>query len=708
MSIPNQDDEVSRVPTIAPIRGKRGRPPQLTPPPSTLKRPTKTARPRQPRKSKKVDDSKDQDISANLVRTKPYQSNYKPYESETKLYRTDNIVEPTSTFDHGASVSAQTMGKLNVFKYTGNQGEGRCDTYQATSSSSNMYTGQQDYNHISKKTTDARRSVSDQESSNEMRFGCAGGEEKQAGGADGIVHDLFSSILANPTEDVLDVAPHTPTHEAIEELLHLLPDIGSSSNKSGRSINWRGSLSKTANVLPPSQLSPTPRLGGLRVQSPGQAEFTTDTSGINDRAEDEKLVAFYPHHHEMKCDDLMINEASLGSPATNRSPTIPTVEDLLPSSDDHELGGMSDDEFPIDEDMEDMMQLPEMEESFVPPSSLDIPFDDNSQTNEIYDPQLQHSRPPSVQIVHEIYEDGKTTPICAKTTVDGLSSPPTRPSSSYSRDFTPAKAVRDANSLNIDYRDEDFLDDDDEPELLELSAKVSDDLQNASPVQLTLDSTAPKLQWNPPTLYRPTQTPSSSALKWGHTNTMQCPLSSNTSSFSASKAVQYLAPHLIAFDDKGKPLPFVRPPFPKPIRDRSPILGLSCGTVLRTCFRIGEAINAAFAASCSNTEAIIELYARVTYSERETAWLKQHFQFADLFQGERPPFLSGTYDMWKGVELWETDSKVFLGQDGKGRMARVGGRMKRDARSKEWKMLILSVWEAEWADVGFAKGVVCG
>lgn len=43
-------------------------------------------------------------------------------------------------------------------------------------------------------------------------------------------------------------------------------------------------------------------------------------------------------------------------------------------------------------------------------------------------------------------------------------------------------------------------------------------------------------------------------------------------------------PHQISFDVSGQPLPFIRPPFPAPMLDRSPIQGLNSRTVLRTCF----------------------------------------------------------------------------------------------------------------------------
>ncbi|KAK5014633.1 hypothetical protein LTR60_003260, partial [Cryomyces antarcticus] len=101
-------------------------------------------------------------------------------------------------------------------------------------------------------------------------------------------------------------------------------------------------------------------------------------------------------------------------------------------------------------------------------------------------------------------------------------------------------------------------------------------------------------------------------------------------------------------DDLLKPI--VRPPFPTQIKDKSPIIGLSANTILRTCFRLGEAINVGRQAIRTGRDVVIELYARVVSSSREGNSLKQDFVFADLFS-ERSPELNGVYDLWKGVEL---------------------------------------------------------
>ena len=198
---------------------------------------------------------------------------------------------------------------------------------------------------------------------------------------------------------------------------------------------------------------------------------------------------------------------------------------------------------------------------------------------------------------------------------------------------------------------------------------------------------SPKLQWLPPKTYTPAK-PS------------QIPVSSHHES-----------PQLLPVDSDGDILPFMRPLFPKPVRDRSPILGLTNRTVLRICFRIGEGLNAAAVASRTNVDAIVELYARIVSSSREASGgYKQLFQFGDLFT-DKPPYLSGLYTLWKGVRLWDNDSKELTGEQGRGKMVRVLGRIKKKEPRHEQgpavEMIVLSIWEVDWEDIGVAKGIAC-
>jgi hypothetical protein len=146
--------------------------------------------------------------------------------------------------------------------------------------------------------------------------------------------------------------------------------------------------------------------------------------------------------------------------------------------------------------------------------------------------------------------------------------------------------------------------------------------------------------------------------------------------------------------------PIVRPPFPTTVRDRSPIIGLTSISMLRTCFRIGEVINQAHQASKSGKQIMFELYARILDSERSDS--KQQFTFCDLFHA-KPPYIKGVYDaaLWKSVQLFKYDSARLLQQ---GRVCRCMGKMQREG--KEWAMTVLNIWEATWDDVRWVEGIV--
>jgi hypothetical protein len=246
-----------------------------------------------------------------------------------------------------------------------------------------------------------------------------------------------------------------------------------------------------------------------------------------------------------------------------------------------------------------------------------------------------------------------------------------------------ASKLKQISSQTLEGSENSFDDDDLDEGLADLTMEGSDPIeQQSTPLTSPVKPSPPKLQWMPPKAYIPAKS-------------------------LPGPATPTNVPHLVPFDDNGGALPFMRPPFPAPIRDRSPILGLTNRTVLRTCFRIGEALNAAAAASRANSDAIIELYARVVSSEREAnGGIKQFLQFGDMFT-DKPPYLSATYNLWKGVGLWDNDSKVFLGEKGSGKMARVVGRIKKGEKGSGVAMVVLSVWEVDWEDVGIAKGIVC-
>ncbi|KAF2136343.1 uncharacterized protein K452DRAFT_237686 [Aplosporella prunicola CBS 121167] len=149
--------------------------------------------------------------------------------------------------------------------------------------------------------------------------------------------------------------------------------------------------------------------------------------------------------------------------------------------------------------------------------------------------------------------------------------------------------------------------------------------------------------------------------------------------------------------------PLVRPPFPKLVPDRSPIVGLSSALSMRTCFRVGEAINVGSRAIREGVQVFIELYARVRSSYREPRGVKQHFVFVDLFH-DHQPYLSGIQQNWKGVELWDRDSSKFLEPSDSPRMCRCMGQMKKE--DNMWKLTVFNIWEATMDDVEYVFGII--
>ncbi|KAK4160042.1 hypothetical protein QBC43DRAFT_304108 [Cladorrhinum sp. PSN259] len=158
------------------------------------------------------------------------------------------------------------------------------------------------------------------------------------------------------------------------------------------------------------------------------------------------------------------------------------------------------------------------------------------------------------------------------------------------------------------------------------------------------------------------------------------------------------------------PKPFARPPFPTPLRDKSPITGISRAMVFRTCFRAGHFIAEGNRCDRQKQDAIFELFARVTFSSRENGQRVQHFQFADMFKDQQP-YPSGILNGWKTGSLLEKHSAAFLqigSNNGEAKMCRCICRLKREKKNElGWVVDILSIEEANWDDVQVVRGVVC-
>ena len=358
--------------------------------------------------------------------------------------------------------------------------------------------------------------------------------------------------------------------------------------------------------------------------------------------------------------------------------------------DDDTKGGEHSwgDEFPMDDEcLEEMMQsmLDPAEEEAVESNwqaqnlSGDTFFDDGQLLD------YKSHRPGAIPDLDDriLYDEDRTS--MASDTIDVPSPPELSSQTSCILTHVTGNANPDRvrTSLGAENCSDDYAVDDG---LTDLMVDESQHLQVTSQTP-TKRPSSPKLQWLPPKNYTPAKS-------------SQIPVSSH-----------HDPPQRLRGDSNGGIPPFVRPPFPNHVRDRSPILGLTNRTVLRICFRIGEGLNAAAVASRTNVDAIVELYARIVSSSREAGGgYKQHFQFGDLFT-DKPPYLSGLYTLWKGVGLWDNDSKELAGEQARGKMVRVLGRIKKKEPRHEQgpavEMIVLSIWEVDWEDIGVAKGIAC-
>ncbi|OHW99072.1 hypothetical protein CSPAE12_02273 [Colletotrichum incanum] len=154
------------------------------------------------------------------------------------------------------------------------------------------------------------------------------------------------------------------------------------------------------------------------------------------------------------------------------------------------------------------------------------------------------------------------------------------------------------------------------------------------------------------------------------------------------------------------PNPIVKPPFPPKMRDRSVVVGLSSATMMRTCFRIGELLNAHAKCTREKQDVALELFARVNYSNRETSAKVQHFQLRDLFT-DKQPFLSGAFRGWKLNGPVDHHSSAFLGPNGKNKLCRCVCKLSEDKKAAIGRSAtILSIRQTTWDEVQWGLRLV--
>jgi hypothetical protein len=150
---------------------------------------------------------------------------------------------------------------------------------------------------------------------------------------------------------------------------------------------------------------------------------------------------------------------------------------------------------------------------------------------------------------------------------------------------------------------------------------------------------------------------------------------------------------------------FVRPPFPH--RAGSPIPELDSQSILGTCFNLAHLISQATHYNQNQQQAIFELYARVTYSSRESMTKKQHFQFVDLLS-DTQPCIAGVLTGWRVGSVLDQQSHRFI-TGIKPKLCWCICKVHRDfMASVGWKMVVKEIREVAWDDIQHAKLTICG
>lgn len=365
--------------------------------------------------------------------------------------------------------------------------------------------------------------------------------------------------------------------------------------------------------------------------------------------------------------DVFTPDKPVDSVPENCNPERATESHLPPSP--QILSSEPDNEYPMDEDDEEMFNLPDLlatrvVEKFQAPASLQFDHGDDPGSGEVYDSSLQFSPPkhrPTVNSPQKVHTDiGSTTGSPARC-------PDMEP--------FPLGEEEDWNFLCSEYAAAGEEAQVDSNPFAESHASI-----DAAARKERLSSTSSQARSHPP--------------------------DRATTPGSATQTDLTLISWILDDSHEYKPTqPFARPDFPTLTPDRSPIIGISAQTFLRVCFRIAEMFKEGARCEALKQDAVIELFTRVTFSSREPGTTKQHFQFADLWH-DRPPFLNGILANCKTTGLLESESRAFPGAD-EGTLARCLGRLKRDSKSATgWMLHIISIRTTDWEEIRWTKRIV--
>lgn len=357
-------------------------------------------------------------------------------------------------------------------------------------------------------------------------------------------------------------------------------------------------------------------------------------------------------------------------PALETSNPLLAIESHGPPSPQI-LSSEPDDEYPMDEDDEEMFKMPDLVitgviENFQAPASLQHVFGDDPGSGEVYDSSLQFSPPK--------YRPTEVSPQKVHTNKASMAGSPERRSDI---EPLPLSEEDDWNFLHSDRV------------ATEAEVQVISEAGSESQQHVIMDRTERREYLSSVGSQACSHLPESSA---------------TTGSSTKTRLISIM--QILEDSHEYRPLqPFARSDFPTLTRDRSPITGVSAQTFLRVCFRIGEMFKEGARCEALKQDAVIELFARVTFSSREPGTTKQHFQFADLWH-DRPPFPNGILANYKTTGLMESESKAFLGAD-EGALARCLGRLKRDSKSGTgWMLHIINIRTTDWEEIKWTKRIV--
>ncbi|KKY20470.1 putative sequence orphan [Phaeomoniella chlamydospora] len=185
---------------------------------------------------------------------------------------------------------------------------------------------------------------------------------------------------------------------------------------------------------------------------------------------------------------------------------------------------------------------------------------------------------------------------------------------------------------------------------------------------------------------------------------------------SASAIDLTQSPHKTLRSDSGQPNPFVRAAFPAASAPSPLVPNLNPYRRILACFRMADLLRS----SATSNAPMLEVFASVTSSRRHED--KQYFTFSDLFFPSRPPEVHGSYTGWKGVDLYEDDTKPFLEAKPNAVVlcraicillkksspvpGPATGDMFRIAHTTDLHLKVLNIWPATWDDVEYTRGMV--